>query len=250
MNQKGGVGKTTTAVNLAAYFAKAGRRVLLVDLDPQANASAGIGVRVGEGDKHVYHTLLEPQLVTDIVRQTAIPNLSIVPSHADLAGAAVELVNEEAREYRLSQALERLRHEYDYILIDCPPSLGLLTVNGLVAADHVLIPTQAEYYALEGLGQLLNTVSLIQTHLKPNLTVLGCLITMHDPRSRLAGAVLEELRQHFPGRLFGTTVPRNVRLAEAPSFGKPIADYDARSRGAQAYEALAKELLAFLEAPQ
>lgn len=250
VNQKGGVGKTTTAVNLAAYFAKAGKRVLLVDLDPQANASAGIGVRVAEGDKHVYHSLLEPQMVTDIVRPTAIPNLSVVPAHADLAGAAVELVNEEAREYRLHQALDKLRHDYDYIMIDCPPSLGLLTVNGLVAADHVLIPTQAEYYALEGLGQLLNTVNLIQTHLKPNLTVLGCLITMYDPRSRLAGAVLEELRQHFPGRLFETTVPRNVRLAEAPSFGKPIADYDAHSRGAQAYESLAKELLAFLEPAQ
>lgn len=247
VNQKGGVGKTTTSVNLAAYLAALGKRVLLVDIDPQANASAGVGVRLGSQDKHIYHTLLEPGLVTDIIKPTGIDKLWLAPSQADLAGAAVELVNMDGREFRLQQALELLRNDYDFIIIDCPPSLGLLTINGLVAADQVLIPLQAEYYALEGLGQLLNTINLIQTHLKPNLGIMGALVTMYDSRNRLAGAVVEELKAHFPNKLFQTMIPRNVRLAEAPSYGQPINLYDPRSRGAQAYQTLAVELLELLK---
>jgi chromosome partitioning protein len=243
VNQKGGVGKTTTAVNLAAYLAAFGKKVLLVDIDPQANASAGVGVHLADSDKHVYHVLLEPPIVTDIIKPTAIEKLTILPAHADLAGAAVELVNIEGREFKLQQALEILRPEYDIILVDCPPSLGLLTINGLVAADQILIPLQAEYYALEGLGQLLHTINLVQAHLKANLGILGALITMYDGRNRLSAAVLEELKTHFPNKLFQTMIPRNVRLAEAPSYGQPIILYDPHSKGAVAYEALAQEVL-------
>jgi chromosome partitioning protein len=246
VNQKGGVGKTTTSVNLAAYLAQAGQKVLLVDIDPQANASAGVGVRLEATDKHIYHSLLEPKLVTDIIKPTKIDRLWVAPTQGDLAGASVELVNLEAREFRLQQALELLRHDYDIIIIDCPPSLGLLTINGLVAADQVLIPLQPEYYALEGLGQLLNTINLIQTHLKPSLGILGALVTMYDARNRLAGAVVEELKTHFPNKLLQTMIPRNVRLAEAPSYGQPISLYDPHSRGAQAYEALANEILTLI----
>ena len=247
VNQKGGVGKTTTAVNLAAYLSAAGKRVLLVDMDPQGNASAGVGVRVATGENHIYQVLLEPTRVTDIVRPTNLERLHILPAHSDLAGAAIELVGLEAREYRLSQALEKLSDQYDIILIDCPPSLGLLTINGLTAADQVLIPIQAEYYALEGLGQLINTINLIQTHLKPSLGILGALVTMYDPRNRLAKAVVNELKQHFPNKVFQTMIPRNVRLAEAPSYGQPIMLYDHGSRGAEAYQAFARELISYLD---
>jgi len=246
VNQKGGVGKTTTAVNLAAFLAALGKRVLLVDIDPQGNASAGVGVRATDDGIHSYHVLLNPPKVLDAIQPTSWDNLYILPAHADLAGAAVELVAEEGREWRLNRALELARPNYDIILIDCPPSLGLLTINGLVAADTVLVPLQAEYYALEGLGQLLHTISLIQTHLKPNLGILGAVVTMYDGRSRLSSAVVEELKNHFPNKLFQTFIPRNVRLAEAPSYGQPIAVYDAKSKGAQAYEALARELLPHL----
>lgn len=243
VNQKGGVGKTTTAVNVAAYLAQAGKKVLLVDVDPQANASAGLGVRVADGEHHVYHVFYDAAAAPHVVRQTAQAGLSVLPAHTDLAGANVELVSFEDREHRLAQALTPLKGVYDVILIDCPPSLGLLTVNALVAADKVLVPVQPEYYSLEGLGQLVGTVNLIKANLKPSLELLGAIVTMYDSRSRLSAAVIEELKSHFPARLFGTTVPRNVRLAEAPSYGQPILQYDAGSRGAQAYHALAQELL-------
>lgn len=243
VNQKGGVGKTTTAVNLAAYLAGADKRVLLVDLDPQANASAGVGVRPGENDHHIYHVLLDSSLVRQAVKPTEIPNLFVLPAHADLAGAAVELVDSEGREFKLGQALKLLQDDFDIILIDCPPSLGLLTINGLVASDQVLIPIQAEYFALEGLSQLLHTISLIQTHLKAELGILGAVVTMFDPRNRLANAVLTELKGHFPNKLFQSPIPRNVRLAEAPSYGKPIMLYDAESKGATAYKMLTQEIL-------
>ncbi len=247
VNQKGGVGKTTTAVNLSAYLCSLGKKVLLVDMDPQANASAGLGIRLEDSDSHIYHVLLEPIKANGVIKPTAVDGLSILPSHVDLAGAAVELVSLESREYRLQQALELLRSNYDVIIIDCPPSLGLLTINGLVAADDVLIPVQAEYYALEGLSQLLHTINLIQTHLKPSLGIIGALVTMFDPRNRLANAVLSELKSHFPNKLFQTMIPRNVRLAEAPSYGQPVLIYDPKSRGAESYQALAQELVIILD---
>lgn len=246
VNQKGGVGKTTTAVNLAAYLAAAGKRVLLVDIDPQANASVGLGAHVGPSERHVYHALVDPSLARETARPTVISNLWVLPAHADLAGAAVELVMVDGREYKLRDCLSVLAPDFDVILIDCPPSLGLLTINALVAADDVLVPLQAEYFALEGLGQLLNTINLIQANLKPTLGILGAVVTMYDSRNRLAGAVLAELKAHFPNKLFQTMIPRNVRLAEAPSYGQPISMYDPRSRGAQAYEALTREVLELL----
>jgi len=221
--------------------------VLLVDFDPQANASAGLGVILQPDDKHVYHALIEPEKSADSIRPTIFEKLWIMPAHADLAGANIELVNAEAREYRLKQVLAGLQTNYDMILIDCPPSLGILTINALAAADRVLIPLQAEYYSLEGLGQLMQTINLVQQGLNPNLQVLGAFVTMYDGRNRLAGAVVAELKSHFPSKLFATMIPRNVKLAEAPSFGKPISVYDARSRGAEAYQALAEEFLNLFE---
>lgn len=243
VNQKGGVGKTTTAVNLASYLAQLGQKVLLIDLDPQANASSGLGLELGDDDQHVYHALLEPAKAAKAVKPTQVDGLHAVPSHRDLAGAVIELVQIDGREYRLRKAVDSLRQYYDFILIDCPPSLGLLTINGLVAADHVLIPVQAEYYALEGLGQLLHTIHLIQSHLHADLNILGAIITMFDQRNRLSKSVMQELYGYFPNRIFRSVIPRNVRLAEAPSYGEPIVSYDPGSRGAKAYERLARELL-------
>ena len=243
VNQKGGVGKTTTAVNLAAYLTKMGQRVLLIDIDPQANATSGSGLLPTGLLSGIYEALVGQRSMSDIIVNS--PNgYSLAPSTINLAGVSVELVNLEEREFKLAQALEPVQADFDYIIIDGPPSLGLLTINSLVAATHLLIPVQAEYYALEGLKQLLDTIGLIQTHLKPNLGILGAVVTMYDQRNRLARAVLKEVGQFFPNRVFKTVIPRNVRLAEAPSYGQSIVDYDKHSSGSRAYESLAKEILA------
>lgn len=243
VNQKGGVGKTTTAINLGAYLAATGKHVLLVDIDPQSNATSGIGIDANEVEEGMYEALIGQKSILEIIRSTLHDRYKIAPSSASLAGAGIELVNMEEREYRLGKILKEVRDEYDYIIIDGPPSLGLLTVNSLVAADQVLIPIQSEYYALEGLGQLLETINLVQENLRPDLEILGAIITMFDKRNKLSGQVMEELYKHFPGRVFRTVIPRNVRLAEAPSYGRSILHYDKRSRGSKAYEKLAKEII-------
>ena len=242
VNQKGGVGKTTTAVNLGAYLAWLGRFVLIVDLDPQANASSGLGLDVSKLVRGTYNSLVEPVSFRDIITNTSHEGYKIAPSTPDLAGARVELVNLENREFKLRDALLEVKNDYDYILIDCPPSLDLLTVNGLVAADEIMIPVQAEYMALEGLGQLLNTVSLVKDNLKPDLNVLGALVTMYDNRNKLSRQVLKELQEHFPHRVFKTIIPRNIRITEAPSYGQSILAFDSKSLGAKSYENLTREL--------
>lgn len=242
-NQKGGVGKTTTAVNLATSLALQKQRVLLVDLDPQGNASSGLGWRESQGST-TYDLILGERRVDETRVATQVAGLDLIPAHRDLVGAEVELVAAPAREFRLAEALAPARGDYDYILIDCPPSLGLLTVNGLTAADAVLIPLQCEYYALEGLSALLDTVQLIRESLNPQLAVDGIVLTMFDTRNSLSHQVADEVRQHFPDRVFHTLIPRNVRLSESPSHGMPAALYDPASKGAQAYLDLARELLA------
>ena len=243
-NQKGGVGKTTTAVNLAAFLGVADRKTLLIDIDPQANAGSGLGVTVSkDGDYSIYEVLVDEAPIKECVVKTQVPGLDVVPSHQRLVGAEIELVSMMAREMRLRTALEDVRDAYDYIIIDCPPSLGLLTVNALTAADGVLIPVQCEYYALEGLSQLLNAIDLVQKNLNPKLSIEGVLLTMYDGRLNLSQQVAEETRKFFAERVYTTMVPRNVRLSEAPSFGKPIVLYDVLCSGAKSYMELAKEVM-------
>jgi len=245
VNQKGGVGKTTTAVNLGAYLSALGKFVLLVDLDPQANASSGVGLDRAAVTRGVYELLIGEAKARDLVLPTRLEGFRIIPATPSLAGATIELVGLDRREFRLYDALLEIRNDYDFILIDCPPSLGLLTVNGLTAADQVLIPVQAEYYALEGLGALVETVTLVRDNLKPSLDVLGAVITMFDKRNSLSDAVMRDLYQYFPNRIFRSVIPRNVRLAEAPSHGMSIYEYDPQSTGGKAYERLAREVLGF-----
>ncbi len=246
-NQKGGVGKTTTSINLATYLAAAGRRVLLVDMDPQANTSSGIGAAKNKKEYTMYDLMVGEQeevSIFDVIVPSPRRELVVAPCTVDLAGAEMELVGALAREYRLRQALEPIRNRCDYIIIDCPPSLGLLTINALVAADALIIPIQCEYLALEGLSQLLNTVNIVKSKLNPDLYIAGVVMTMFDPRTRLASDIVREVRNHFPNEAFQTIINRNVRLSEAPSFGQAILDYDPTSPGALAYRSLAEEVMA------
>lgn len=247
VNQKGGVGKTTTVVNLGAALALSGKKILVVDLDPQANATSGLGIDHRELPFGIYEALLGEKPVQDVMLNSQHEGYRVAPATGSLAGANVELVSMDRREQRLKDVLEQLRDQFDYILIDCPPSLGLLTVNGLVAADTLLIPVQAEYYALEGLTHLLETVELVREHLKPELQILGAVVTMFDSRNNLSADVFTELQKFFPNALFNSVIPRTVRLAEAPSHGKTIFAYDAASKGAQAYASLAEEVLGRLD---
>ena len=242
-NQKGGVGKTTTTVNLGACLAQDGKKVLLIDSDAQGNATSGLGVRKPDVKQDIYDVLVNEVSIKETIIKTSRENLSIVPATLQLAGAEIELTSMMARESRLKSALAEVSDEYDFILVDCPPSLGHLTINAFTASDAILIPVQCEYYALEGLSQLLNTVRLVQKHFNPGLEIEGVLLTMYDARTNLGAEVVEEVRRYFPEKVYDTIIPRNVRLSEAPSHGKPIIDYDPRSKGAEVYQALAKEVL-------
>lgn len=242
-NQKGGVGKTTSSVNLSSSLAFLGKKVLLVDIDPQGNASSGVGVNKGEIEHCIYDVLVDDVAIQDVLQKTDLDNLNVIPATIQLAGAEVELVPAISREIRLKKAIDSIRDDYDYVIIDCPPSLGLLTLNALTAADSVLIPVQCEYYALEGLSQLLNTIRIVQKHLNEDLQIEGVLLTMLDARTNLGIQVIEEVKKYFQNKVFNTIIPRNVRLSEAPSHGKPILLYDAKSKGAEVYLELAKEVV-------
>jgi len=242
-NQKGGVGKTTTSVNLSACLAYMGKKVLLIDIDPQGNATSGVGIEKGDVEECIYNILVEDVNPEEVIRPTDVEGLDIIPSTIQLAGAEIELVPTISREVRLSRALEKVRDKYDYIIIDCPPSLGLLTLNALTASNSVMIPVQCEYYALEGLSQLLSTVRLVQKHLNHDLMIEGVLLTMLDARTNLGIQVIDEVKKYFQDKVYQTIIPRNVRLSEAPSYGKPIIIYDPKSRGAEVYLELAKEVM-------
>lgn len=242
-NQKGGVGKTTTAINVSACLADIGRKTLLVDTDPQANATSGLGIDPRQISHSIYHVLMNGMAASDVIVSTKLDLLNLLPSNFDLMGAEVEMASFIAREGKLRLAMQPVRDQYDYIIIDCPPSLGLFTLNSLTACDSVLIPIQCEYYALEGLGQLLETITLVRENLNPRLQIEGVLLTMQDRRIKLSDQVISEVRRFFQGQVYKTAIPRNVRLSEAPSFGKPIILYDIKSSGAKAYMELTKEIL-------
>jgi chromosome partitioning protein len=242
-NQKGGVGKTTTTVNLAAGLAIEEKKVLLVDADPQGNATSGSGIPRSQSRKTLYHALVNDENLESIILPTELPLLFVLPADKNLAGAEIELVEREKREYRLKEVLSKVKNDYDYIIIDCPPSLGLLTLNGLTAADSLLVPIQCEYYALEGVTELFDTLARLRRGLNPQLTIEGLLLTMFDERTNLSSAVAKDLRDFYGKQVLKTVIPRNIRLAEAPSYGKPIILYDIRSRGAESYMRLSKEIL-------
>jgi chromosome partitioning protein len=244
-NQKGGVGKTTTAVNLAAYLAAEGYKVLLVDMDPQANSTSGLGIEAAGVNHSIYDALVDEEEISRIVLDTKVPNLYAIPSSVELAGAEIELVPALSRESKLKRALDPITKEYDYVFIDCPPALGLLTINALAAANEVLIPIQCEYYALEGLSQLLKTINLVQASLNPDLAITGVLLTMFDLRTNLSEQVAQEVQKFFPHQVYESVIPRNVRLSEAPSYGLPILLYDPECKGAEAYKNLAKEVIEY-----
>lgn len=241
-NQKGGVGKTTTAVNISAILAKKGKKVMLIDADPQGNASSGLGLEKNL-DISLYDVLINDMRINETLQDTAIKNLKVCPSNMDLAGAEVELVSEMSREHRLKEKLDEVKDDYDFIIIDCPPSLGLITLNAFTASNSVLIPVQCEYFALEGLGQLLNTINLVKKHLNKCFEIEGAVLTMYDMRTNLSNQVVKEVKRYFEDKVYKTVIPRNIKLSEAPSFGMPITLYDPKSKGARSYEKLAKEIL-------
>ena len=248
-NQKGGVGKTTTSVSLSAILAKKGKKILMIDMDPQGNGTSGLGI-----DKNVkfsvYDVIIDDVEIENTIKKTEIENLDVCPSNINLAGAEVELVDMEEREQRLKSNLDKIKEKYDYIIIDCPPSLGLVTLNAFTASDSVLIPVQCEYYALEGLGQLINTINLVKKHLNKSLYIEGALLTMYDARTNLSNQVVKEVKRYFEDKVYKVVIPRNVKLSEAPSYGMPITLYDKRSKGAKCYEKLAKEFLKINDSEQ